>query len=131
MQRLQQNSTERSAGLTQNDHLFGLGPRHGLSRNIAVKRYQAALVLDRHLAVSVKHGEDRRHSTLRSIMSDTVYTADIRIDRIKGPYRHAWLPAHEGPVEFGVHGAIKEHYGADPDREITTTLDYVMAATGG
>ena len=64
-------------------------------------------------------------------MSDTVYTADIRIDRIKGPYRHAWLPAHEGPVEFGVHGAIKEHYGADPDREITTTLDYVMASTGG
>ncbi len=31
----------------------------------------------------------------------------------------------------GVHGAIKEHYGANPDREITTTLDYVMAATGG
>ena len=52
-------------------------------------------------------------------MSDAVYVADIRIDRIKGPYRHAWLPAHEGPVEFGVHGAIKEHYGADPDREIT------------
>jgi len=67
----------------------------------------------------------------RMPMNEVVYAADIRIDRIKGPYRHAWLPAHEGPVEFGVHGAIKEHYGADPDREITTTLDYVMAATGG
>jgi hypothetical protein len=64
-------------------------------------------------------------------MSDTVYSADIRIDRIKGPYRRAYLPATEGAVEFGVHGAIKEHYGANPDREIATTLDYVMAATGG
>lgn len=64
-------------------------------------------------------------------MPDVVYTADIRIERIKGPYRHAWLPAHEGPVEFGVHGAVKEHYGVQPEREITTTLDYVMAATGG
>jgi len=64
-------------------------------------------------------------------MSNPVYTADIRIERIKGPYRHAWLPAHDGPVEFGVHGAISEHYGVEPDREVTTTLDYVMAATGG
>ncbi len=75
--------------------------------------------------------QSRSTSHPRKPMSDAVYTADIRIDRIKGPYRHAWLPAHEGPVEFGVHGAIKEHYGADPDREITTTLDYVMASTGG
>jgi len=64
-------------------------------------------------------------------MSDAVYTADITIERLQGPHRHAYLPAHEGPVEFGVHGAIKEHYGANPDREITTTIDYVMAAAGG
>jgi len=64
-------------------------------------------------------------------MSRVVYTANIRIERIKGPYRHAWLPAHDGPVEFGVHSAIAEHYGVEPEREITTTLDYVMAATGG
>ena len=64
-------------------------------------------------------------------MSDVVYTASIRIERMKGPHRLAWLPAHDGPIEFGVHGAIKEHYGVEPEREITTTLDYVMAATGG
>ena len=64
-------------------------------------------------------------------MSEVVYSVDIRIDRIKGTFRHAWLPAHEGPVEFGVHGAIKEHYGVEPERDITTTLDYVIAATGG
>jgi hypothetical protein len=64
-------------------------------------------------------------------MSDVVYTANIRIERIKGPHRRAWLPGHEGPVEFGVHSAIAQHYGVTPEREITTTLDYVMAATGG
>lgn len=64
-------------------------------------------------------------------MAEVVYTADIRIERLKGPHRRAWLPASSDPVEFGVHGAVKEHYGADPEREIATTLDYVMAATGG
>lgn len=61
----------------------------------------------------------------------TVYEARIRIERIKGPHRRAFLPGHEGPVDFGVHGAIAEHYGVEPDKEHTTTLDYVMAATGG
>jgi hypothetical protein len=64
-------------------------------------------------------------------MSDTAYTARLRIDRIKGPHRHAWLPAHDGPVHFGVHGAIAAHYGVEVEKEHATTLDYVMAATGG
>ena len=64
-------------------------------------------------------------------MPEVVYTADIRIERIRGPLRQAWLPAHDGPVEFGVHGAVKEHYGVRPEREVTTTLDYVIAAAGG
>lgn len=64
-------------------------------------------------------------------MSEVAYTADIVIERIKGPYRLAWLPAHDGPVEFGVHGAIAEHYGVTPDKETTTTLDYLIAAAGG
>ncbi len=64
-------------------------------------------------------------------MSDVVYTAKIKIERLQGPHRHAWLPAHDGPVEFGVHSGIAAHYGVEPEREITTTLDYVMAATGG
>ena len=64
-------------------------------------------------------------------MSDTVYEASIRIERTRGPHRLAYLPAHEGPVEFGVHGAIAAHYGATAVTEATTTLDYVIAATGG
>lgn len=60
-----------------------------------------------------------------------VYTAEIEIERLKGPHRHAWLPANNAPVEFGVHSAIAEHYGVEPERQITTTLDYIVAATGG
>ena len=64
-------------------------------------------------------------------MGDVVYTADIRIERVKGPVRRAYLPATAEPVMFDVHGAIAEHYGVDPEEECATTLDYVMAATGG
>ena len=64
-------------------------------------------------------------------MANPAYTAHIRIDRIRGTHRHAWLPSTDGPVHFGVHGAIAEHYGVEPDVEHATTLDYVMAATGG
>lgn len=64
-------------------------------------------------------------------MSEVAYTSRVRIERIRGAFRRAYLPAHEGPVEFGVHGAVAEHYGAQPDVERTTTLDYVVAAAAG
>ena len=64
-------------------------------------------------------------------MGDVVYMADIRIERVKGPVRRAYLPATAEPAMFGVHGAIAEHYGVDPDEEFATTLDHVVAATGG
>ena len=60
-----------------------------------------------------------------------VYRSRVRIEPVKGPLRRAYLPAEEEPVLFGVHSEIAEHYGVEPEREITTTLDYVMAATGG
>lgn len=64
-------------------------------------------------------------------MSDVVYVSKVRIEKRKGPDRHAWLPAHEGPVHFGVHGEVAEHYGRRFDEEHTTTLDYVVAAAAG
>ncbi len=63
-------------------------------------------------------------------MSDVVYRASIRIEREEGPRRKAHLPPGE-VVTFGVHGAIAEHYGASGVEEHPTTLDHVMAATGG
>ena len=67
-------------------------------------------------------------------MSDqVVYTSKIRIERVKGPYRRAYLPAAEGPVHFGVHSEIAEHYNVSPQvsEPRTTTLDYVIASAGG
>lgn len=43
-------------------------------------------------------------------MSEVVYRSEVRIERVKGPVRKAYLPAESEPVVFGVHGAIAEHY---------------------
>jgi hypothetical protein len=67
-------------------------------------------------------------------MSDgVVYTSRIQLERVKGPVRKAQLPQVEEPVWFGVHSEVAEHYGVDPDSvpPHATTLDYVVAATGG
>ena len=67
-------------------------------------------------------------------MSDeVVYTSKVKIERIKGPFRRAYLPQEDEPVLFGVHSEIAEHYGVDPQvhEPHATTLDYVVAATAG
>ena len=67
-------------------------------------------------------------------MSDqVVYTSESRIERIKGPLRHAYLPQVKEPVLFGVHSEIAAHYGVDPNVHApqAATLDYVVAAAGG
>ena len=66
-------------------------------------------------------------------MTDVVYTSNVKIERVKGPLRRAYLPKVESPVMFGVHSEIAEHYGVDPQVHDphTTTLDYVVASAGG
>ncbi len=66
-------------------------------------------------------------------MSDVVYRSKVKIERQRGPLRLAYLPAEREPVSFGVHGAIARHYGVDPEvaDPHATTIDYVVAATGG
>ena len=67
-------------------------------------------------------------------MSEVVYISQVRIERIEGASRLAYLPAEDAPVKFGVHGAIAEHYGLAPEKLTTphaTTIDYIVAATAG
>lgn len=67
-------------------------------------------------------------------MSDqVVYTSKIRIERVKGPLRRAYLPIEEKPVLFGVHSEVAANYGVDPKvhEPHATTLDYVVAAAAG
>jgi len=55
----------------------------------------------------------------------------MRIERIKGPIRHAYLEHFTEPIRFGVHGGIKAFYGVEPEEEIPATLDYIIAGVGG
>ena len=67
-------------------------------------------------------------------MSDAVvYTSKVKIERVKGPLRRAYLPEVESPVMFGVHSEIAEQYGVDTQVHDphATTLDYVIASTAG
>ena len=66
-------------------------------------------------------------------MSEVVYRSEVRIERVKGPVRKAYLPAESEPVIFGVYGAVAEHYKVPPDvaEPRATTLDYIVAAAAG
>jgi hypothetical protein len=66
-------------------------------------------------------------------VNDVVYTSHVEIERLRGPQRKAHLPALDHPVRFGVHSEVAEHYGVSEDDygSDATTLDYVVAATGG
>ena len=66
-------------------------------------------------------------------MDKVVYRSEVRLERGAGGVRRAWLPAEKEPALFGVHGAVAAHYGRAPGsyQPHATTIDYVVAATGG
>jgi hypothetical protein len=66
-------------------------------------------------------------------VSGVAYTSRVRIERIRGPLRLAYLPAEKDPVPFGAHGAVAEHYKVPPELADphATTLDYIVAAAAG
>lgn len=45
--------------------------------------------------------------------------------------READLPPDGRTVEFGMHGAVAEHYKAVPKNPLPSTLDYLVASIGG
>ena len=66
-------------------------------------------------------------------MTDVVYTSEVRVERVKGPLRRAYLPVEPDPVFFGVHSEIAEQYHVDMSIHDphAATLDYVVAAATG
>ncbi len=62
-----------------------------------------------------------------------VYRSVVRIERVRGPLRRAFLPVEPEPVLFGTHSEVAEHYGVDPNvhEPHATTLDYIVSATAG
>ena len=61
------------------------------------------------------------------------YHSRVRIERVRGSLRRAFLPAEDEPVLFGVHDEVADHYGVPRVGEAAhaTTLDYVVAAAAG
>jgi hypothetical protein len=66
-------------------------------------------------------------------VAEVTYVSRVRVELVEGKVRRAYLPIQEEPVLFGVHSEVAEHYGVSPEEEEThdTTLDYLVAATGG
>ena len=64
---------------------------------------------------------------------EVVYRSRVRIERVTGPLRRAYLPVLPEPVRFGVPSAVADHYGVSPDvhEPHDTTLDYLVAAAAG
>ena len=66
-------------------------------------------------------------------MPGIAYTSQVRVERLGGPLRAAYLPGEEAPTIYGMHGAIAEHYGMEPGDAPShaSTIDHVVAAALG
>lgn len=60
-----------------------------------------------------------------------IHLSKFRIVQEERPLRKAYLEGFDKPIEFGVHGGIKEFYGIDPERDVPATLDYIVGAVAG
>jgi hypothetical protein len=67
------------------------------------------------------------------IVAEIAYRSEVRVERVRGPLRRAFLPAEREPVLFSTHGPVAAHYKAVPGtfEPHATTLDYLVAATAG
>ncbi len=64
-------------------------------------------------------------------MAELIHVSRIRIVKDKGPTRRAFIEPFPEPVRYGVHGGIKKFYGVEPEEELPTTLDHIVAAVAG
>ncbi len=62
-------------------------------------------------------------------MADPFYVARAEIGKVDGVQRRATLETGMA-VDFGVHGAIKAHYGLDDAPDLPLPVDYIAAAVG-
>ncbi|MFQ5679220.1 MAG: hypothetical protein ACE5HP_07145 [Gemmatimonadota bacterium] len=64
-------------------------------------------------------------------MEAPLYESSVRIEKLEGPHRKAYIHPFEEPLDFGVHGEIAAFYGRRTAEPLPTTLDHVVAAAGG
>lgn len=62
-------------------------------------------------------------------MSEPLYTSRCTVSKVAGVHRRARL--EEGSeVDFGVHGAIKQHFRLLDAKDLPLPVDYIVASTG-
>ena len=64
------------------------------------------------------------------------HTCHIRIEKHEGTHRTAHVESFSDPINFGVHGGIKQFYQNKYGREIPgpeypATLDHIIAGVAG
>lgn len=64
-------------------------------------------------------------------MSDVVEISNIKIVQDQPPNRRVYVADFEEPLQFGIHGGVKDFYKKEVEEEHPSTLDHIVAAAGG
>lgn len=62
-------------------------------------------------------------------VNEPFYVARCTVGKVAGTHRRAHLEDGTA-VEFGVHGAIRQHFKLLDEKELPLPVDYIAAATG-
>ncbi len=63
-------------------------------------------------------------------MSEPFYVSRSTVEKVEGVHRRARLEVG-GPVDFGVHGSIKEHFKLEGTPDLPLPVDYIVASAAG
>ena len=74
-----------------------------------------------------------RPTVRENTVSGIAYVSEVRVERLGGPLRAAYLPGEQEPTVYGMHGAIAEHYGMEPGTAPShaSTIDHLVGAALG
>jgi hypothetical protein len=64
-------------------------------------------------------------------MVEPVHIARVRVYQDKRPNRRAFLGDFPDPVRYGVNTGVKAFYKMEPEEELPSTLDHLVAAAAG
>jgi hypothetical protein len=62
---------------------------------------------------------------------EPVHIARVRVYQDKRPNRRAFLGDFPDPVRYGVNTGVKAFYKIEPEEELPSTLDHLVAAAAG
>ncbi len=62
---------------------------------------------------------------------EPVHIARVRVYQEKRPNRRAFLGDFPDPVRYGVNTGVKAFYKMEPEEELPSTLDHLVAAAAG